>query len=197
MTLDPAFTYFLVGKDVAESLSLSQAELLEGMQLVVVCTDFDSNPEYWQTPGTGFPDSYPNLNPAWMFGETGVHENEFAQLEVATKYTAPDGSWADISETTGGAENNTGLFLVGVKGTAAGAMIAEAYGDGGGGGGPAALSVGYAYSPTDGGQHIYVTAYASPFLKAQVSQVLVYAAYDAPPPLPAFWTNFIGSKETP
>lgn len=204
MVLDPAFEYFLVGKTTAQHLTHEQASSLSGMQEVFSCTDFSgysgppgwSIPAYWQSGVSSYPGVQPNFSPAWVFGENGTHENDLAQLEVVTKYTTPAGAWADISETSGGPANNTGLFLVGVKGPAAAAMGVETYGDGG-------IttfmtpSVGYAYSNTDGGQRVYVTAYNSPFFQAQVEQVLVYAAYDGvPPPAPTeFWTSFVGSRE--
>ncbi|ODT38044.1 MAG: hypothetical protein ABS55_01760 [Lautropia sp. SCN 70-15] len=204
MTLDPDFKYFLVGKETAQILTHAQAESLEGMVSVFTCDDFSgysgppgwSIPTHWQLPVSAYPGpTLPNFNAAWMFGESGAHENDLAQLEVITKYTTPSGAWADISETSGGPANNTGLFLVGVKGPAAASMIAESYGDFTDFIGPTDLSVGYAYSNTDGGQRIYVTAFGSPFFEALVQQVHVYAAYDAPPPAAAFWTDFIGSRE--
>ncbi len=203
MTLDPTFSYFLVGKTTAEILSHSQAGSLVGMQAVFSCLDFSgyagaptyTDPAYWQSAASAFPGGHANFNAAWMFGESGIHENELAELEVTTLYTTPSGAWADISETTGGAENNTGLFLVGVKGASASVFTAVTYGDYSGFTSPTDKSVGYAYSTTDGGQRIYVTTSSLPFFEPQVSQVLIYAAYDAPPIPPAFWTGFVGSHE--
>lgn len=194
MTLDPDFKYFLVGKETAQALTHGQAESLPGMVAVFTCDDFTGTPTYWQSAESAFPDSEPGLNPAWMFGESGAHEDDLAQLEVKTKYTTPAGVWADISDTTGGAANNTGRFLVGVKGSGAASMVAETHGDFSGFTDHTNLSVGYAYSNTDGGQRIYVTAFLSPFFAAQVQEVNIYAAYDGevPPPAAAFWTGFLG-----
>lgn len=205
MTPDPAFEYFLVGKTTAQHLTHGQVAALSGMQEVFTCTDFSGYsgppdwtlPAYWQSGVSSYPSTPPNCLPASMFGVSGAHENDLAQLEVVTKYTTPEGTWADISETSGGPTNNTGLFLVGVKGPAASSMGVETYGDGSSLTTFTTPSVVYAYSNTDGGQRVYVTAYNSPFFQAQVEQILVYAAYDGvPPPAPTeFWTSFVGSRE--
>ena len=204
MTPDPAFEYFLVGKTTAQHLTHGQVAALSGMQEVFTCADFSGYsgppdwtlPAYWQSGVSSYPSTPPNFNPAWMFSVSGVHENDLAQLEVITKYTTPTGEWADISETSGGPANNTGLFLVGVKGSVASSMSAETYGDGGISS-FTSPSVGYAYSNTDGGQRIYVTALDPLFFEASIDQVKVYAAYDGVPPAPPteFWTSFVGSRE--
>lgn len=208
MTLDPDFKYFLVGKETAQALTHEQAESLDGMVSVFTCDDFSgysgppgwSIPAHWQLPASAYPGpTLPNFNPAWMFGETGAHENDLAQLEIITKYTSLGGAWTGPGDSgfVGTPADNTGLFLVGVKGTAAAAMVAETYGDFAGFDTPTDPSVGYGYSNTDGGQRIYVTAFGSPFFEAQVQQVHVYAAHDGEvaPPAPSFWTSFIGSRE--
>lgn len=203
MALDPSYAYYLVGKETALALTYAQADALPGMQPVFTCTDFSGYsgppdwtlPDYWQSP-----ESYYGSNllciPAESFGETGPAIYDMAAMQVNTKYTNSDGTWAgSVSDPN----NQTGRFLVGVKGPSQALFTPVTYGDGSSSEPVTVLTVSYAYSNTDGGQYIVVATPADPYFQPQVDAVVILAAYDGEVPEPPgnFWTKFVGSREIP
>lgn len=205
MTLDPTYSYFLVGKATALSLTHAQAETLEGMQSVFVCTDFSgySGPPDWHEPVSWqLPESFYGqpltTYPASFVGEAGPEKDDLAYIELTTKYQKPDGSWTD-DLSDGDPADLTGRFLVGVKGPSQDLFVPRTLGDGSGGPiiGSDPLFVAYAFSNTDGGQRVYVAAAQSPYFMPQVEAVIILSAYDGEPPEPPpkFWTRFVGARE--
>lgn len=201
MALDPSYAYYLVGKETAQALTYAQADALPDMQLVFTCTDFSGYsgppdwtlPDYWQSPESYYGNDLQCIT-AENFGETGPAIYDMAAMQIITKYTNSDGTWAGTVSDPG---NQTGRFLVGVLGPSQALFTPVTYSDGGSSGPITVPTVSYAYSNTDGGQYVRVATPADPYFQPQVDAVIILAAYDGDVPEPPgnFWTRFIGSQE--
>lgn len=205
MTLDPTFKYFLVGKATAQALSHAQAESLGYMPSIFTATlgtdPVGAGADYWMASEPYYGE--PNFTWAESISfEPPPHDHDTAQVSIATKYVNPNGTWTPAGpEMLLSPDKSTGLFLVALKGPAAALFVPvtgadfedfTSWGDYG------ARTIVFGYSNTDGGQFVYITATESPYLiPSLLSEIQIYAAYDAPPPPPAFWTDFIGAHESP